>query len=132
MIDEGTAKGKVRVIGILPDGTMVVIRSAGKTGTAQKFVDGAYSHSKFVASFLGYVPEDDPQFVLLVMVDEPKGQNYYGASVAAPAFSEMATQIAEILNVKPKGDPVQVPPVPAVAQPLVQAPSSAQAQEAPL
>jgi stage V sporulation protein D (sporulation-specific penicillin-binding protein) len=45
---------------------------AGKTGTAQKFVDGAYSHTQFVASFIGFMPAEDPAFVALVMVDDPK------------------------------------------------------------
>ncbi len=73
---------------------------AGKTGTAQKFVDGAYSHTKFVASFLGFMPAEDPAFVTLVMVDEPHGK-YYGAEVAAPSFANVGKQIAQIINLQP-------------------------------
>ncbi|MBI4455624.1 MAG: transpeptidase family protein [Acidobacteria bacterium] len=62
--------------------------AAGKTGTAQKFVDGVYSHSRFVASFVGFAPADNPAVVTLVMIDEPKG-TIYGGSVAAPVFKEI-------------------------------------------
>jgi len=98
VVDEGTAAGRIDIPGFT---------AAGKTGTAQKFVDGAYSNKKFVASFIGYVPEEDPQFVLLVMVDEPRGNQYYGAQVAAPAFSEMSKQIVEVLNLTPRSLPAE-------------------------
>lgn len=75
---------------------------AGKTGTAQKVVNGEYSKEKFVASFVGYLPEENPQFIMLVMVDEPKGKQYYGGQVAAPAFSEMSKLIAQYLNLDPQ------------------------------
>ncbi|WP_018291303.1 penicillin-binding protein 2 [Verrucomicrobium sp. 3C] len=80
---------------------------AGKTGTAQKAVGGSYGHGRYVSSFIGYLPEEDPQFVLLVMVDEPKGARYYGGEVAAPAFSTMAAQIAEALGVVPRSAPAR-------------------------
>jgi cell division protein FtsI/penicillin-binding protein 2 len=87
---------------------------AGKTGTAQKFVDGAYSHTKFVSSFIGFLPADDPQFVALVMVDEPNTKHYYGAEVSAPVFADMARQIAQILNI-PEDQPETLPPAPALS-----------------
>jgi cell division protein FtsI/penicillin-binding protein 2 len=65
---------------------------AGKTGTAQK-VDpetGTYSETEFVASFVGFAPAQDPQLLVSVVVDNPKGGNYYGGTVAAPAFGEIA------------------------------------------
>jgi cell division protein FtsI (penicillin-binding protein 3)/stage V sporulation protein D (sporulation-specific penicillin-binding protein) len=74
---------------------------AGKTGTAQKFINGNYSREKYLSSFIGFLPVEDPQFVVLVMVDEPKGREYYGGQVAAPAFSEMSQQIAQYLNLVP-------------------------------
>jgi cell division protein FtsI (penicillin-binding protein 3) len=64
---------------------------AGKTGTAQK-VDpetGTYSESEFVASFVGFAPAQDPQLLVSIVVDNPKG-DYYGGTVAAPAFGEIA------------------------------------------
>ena len=62
---------------------------AGKTGTAQKVVDGTYSDSQYVASFVGFAPAQDPQLLVAVVVDNPKG-DYYGGTVAAPAFGEIA------------------------------------------
>jgi cell division protein FtsI (penicillin-binding protein 3) len=62
---------------------------AGKTGTAQKVVDGVYSETKFVASFVGYAPAEDPRLLVAIVVDEPQG-DYYGGTVAAPAFGEIA------------------------------------------
>jgi cell division protein FtsI/penicillin-binding protein 2 len=62
---------------------------AGKTGTAQKVIDGTYSDTQFVASFVGFAPAEDPELLVSVAVDEPKG-DYYGGTVAAPAFGEIA------------------------------------------
>jgi cell division protein FtsI (penicillin-binding protein 3)/stage V sporulation protein D (sporulation-specific penicillin-binding protein) len=73
----------------------------GKTGTAQKIVDGAYSHTQFVSSFIGFMPAEDPAFVALVMVDNPHTRNYYGAEVSAPVFASIARQVAQILNIPP-------------------------------
>jgi cell division protein FtsI (penicillin-binding protein 3)/stage V sporulation protein D (sporulation-specific penicillin-binding protein) len=88
---DGTAKG-IKIPGY---------SFAGKTGTAQKFVNGAYSHTQFVSSFIGFMPAQDPAFVALVMVDNPKTAKYYGAEVSAPAFANIAGQIAQILNIAP-------------------------------
>ena len=62
--------------------------SGGKTGTAQKVVDGTYSHDKFIGSFAGFAPADAPRLVVVVSVDEPQGA-YYGGTVAAPAAREI-------------------------------------------
>jgi cell division protein FtsI/penicillin-binding protein 2 len=62
---------------------------AGKTGTAEKVVDGVYSKTKFVPSFVGFAPAENPQLLVSVAVDEPQG-DYYGGTVAAPAFGEIA------------------------------------------
>jgi cell division protein FtsI (penicillin-binding protein 3)/stage V sporulation protein D (sporulation-specific penicillin-binding protein) len=76
---------------------------AGKTGTAQKFVDGAYSHTQHVSSFIGFLPTENPGFVALVMIDSPhtKANQDYGAEVSAPVFADMAPQIAQVLNIPP-------------------------------
>ncbi len=66
----------------------------GKTGTAQKIVDGAYSHGHFVASFVGYVERGDKMVTILVSVDDPHPV-YYGGSVAAPLFKKMAEKVLE-------------------------------------
>ena len=62
--------------------------SAGKTGTAQKFVAGSYSKTRYVASFAGFAPADDPLLASVVVINEPKGA-YYGGVVAAPAFKQI-------------------------------------------
>jgi cell division protein FtsI/penicillin-binding protein 2 len=64
------------------------ITAAGKTGTAQKVVDGTYSHSKFVASFIGFAPVEDPKLAVVVTVDEPHPA-YYGGVVSGPVFKEV-------------------------------------------
>jgi cell division protein FtsI (penicillin-binding protein 3) len=73
---------------------------AGKTGTSQKVVGGTYSDTQFVASFVGFAPAQDPELLVAVVVDEPKG-DYYGGSVAAPAFGEIAKFALQYLGVKP-------------------------------
>jgi cell division protein FtsI/penicillin-binding protein 2 len=73
---------------------------AGKTGTAQKVVDGTYSDTKFVASFIGFAPAMNPKLLVSVVVDEPQG-DYYGGSVAAPAFGEIATYALPHLGIPP-------------------------------
>ncbi|HEU4737808.1 MAG TPA: penicillin-binding protein 2 [Solirubrobacterales bacterium] len=62
---------------------------AGKTGTAEKAEDGEYSDTKYVASFIGFAPAQNPQLLAAVIVDEPQGE-IYGGSVAAPAFGQIA------------------------------------------
>jgi cell division protein FtsI (penicillin-binding protein 3) len=74
---------------------------AGKTGTAQKVIDGTYSDTQFVASFVGYAPAENPQLLVAFVVDDPKG-NYYGATVAAPAFGEIAKFALPYLGIPPQ------------------------------
>jgi cell division protein FtsI (penicillin-binding protein 3) len=62
---------------------------AGKTGTAQVAENGGYSKTKYIASFIGFAPAQNPQFLCAVIVDEPQGE-IYGGSVAAPAFGQIA------------------------------------------
>jgi cell division protein FtsI (penicillin-binding protein 3) len=73
---------------------------AGKTGTAQKAIRGGYAPDKFIASFGGYVPADRPRLVILVMVDEPRGEQF-GGVIAAPAFREIAEATLHYLRVPP-------------------------------
>ncbi len=62
---------------------------AGKTGTAQVAENGGYSKTKYIASFIGFAPAQNPQLLAAVIVNEPQGE-IYGGSVAAPAFGEIA------------------------------------------
>jgi cell division protein FtsI (penicillin-binding protein 3) len=75
---------------------------AGKTGTAQIAENGTYSETKFVASFIGFAPAQDPRLLVAVIVDQPQGGNYYGGSVAAPAFGKIAAFALPYLGVPPQ------------------------------
>ena len=76
---------------------------AGKTGTTQKIIDGKYSTTHHVASFVGFFPASRPQVVLSVIVDDAKvpGGTAYGRVVAAPAFHHIAEQLIQYLDIKP-------------------------------
>lgn len=76
--------------------------AAGKTGTAQKIdpKTHAYSATKYIGSFVGFAPVDNPSVVIIVVIDEPVG-SYHGGDVAAPVFREIAEQILPGLNVEP-------------------------------
>ncbi len=74
---------------------------AGKTGTANIAIDGNYSDSEYVASFVGMVPASDPQLLGLVVVDEPQG-SIYGGSVAAPAFQKIVGWAVPYFGISPR------------------------------
>ena len=81
-------------------------RVAGKTGTAQKIVDGRYSTSEYNASFVGFVPSEAPAFVIVVVIDSPHGPNlYYGSSVAAPIFRRITDAALRHYGVAPTINP---------------------------
>ena len=81
---------------------------AGKTGTAQKVSGGrGYKENKHVASFIGFVPAESPELVVLVAIDEPEGIQY-GGIVAAPAFKAIAETSLRYLN-SPKKNDVEIP-----------------------
>jgi len=87
---------------------------AGKTGTAQVPGVGGYEPNVYVSSFLGFAPAVHPAFGMLVMVYEPKGDNYYGAEVAAPVFQQLGAKILHYLDV-PYDLPLPATPLPAPA-----------------
>ena len=73
-------------------------RVAGKTGTAQKYQDGRIAAGKYVASFVGYFPANDPKYLALVVIDEPKGE-YYGSTVAAPYAKQVFEGIIKLKGI---------------------------------
>ena len=89
------AQMKTILAGVVQEGTgkqanVEGFQAAGKTGTAQKIEpNGQYSHTKFMASFVGFVPVDRPRLCIVVVMDEPKFP-YYGGVVAAPVFKRVA------------------------------------------
>lgn len=81
---------------------------AGKTGTANKIVNGGYSETMYVSSFIGFTPVERPAFVLLVSIDEPEygfipgiGKRHHGGTCAAPAFREIAKRSLEYMGITP-------------------------------
>src|SRR5216117_252155 len=76
--------------------------AAGKTGTAQKIDQKtrAYSATKYIGSFVGFAPGNNPAVVIIVVIDEPQG-SYHGGDVAAPVFREIAEQILPDMSVTP-------------------------------
>ncbi len=75
---------------------------AGKTGTGQifDFATGKYSNSAYVSLFVGYVPAENPKISILILLDQPKG-SYYGGTVAAPVFKEIASKVLPYLSIPP-------------------------------
>lgn len=75
-------------------------RVAGKTGTSRKAIRGGYG-DEYVTVFAGLVPASDPKFAIVVMVDEPAGDSYYGGTVSAPVFSIVADKALHLMNIAP-------------------------------
>jgi len=74
-------------------------RVGGKTGTAQKYEDGHVAQGKYVSSFCGFFPANNPEYLALIIVDEPQG-TYYGSAVAAPVAAEIFKDIIQIKNIQ--------------------------------
>lgn len=100
VVTRGTGKGFTEVEGFTV---------AGKTGTAQKLVNGAYSHTDYNVSFTAFVPSRRPVFAITVVVDTPRNGFYYGGSVAGPIFKKIATAALRHQGVPPTVFPA--PPV---------------------
>ena len=90
-IEDGTAR-KARVSGY---------RVGGKTGTVHKVGPRGYEDNKYVALFAGVAPVDDPRIVTVVVINDPKGEQYGGGAVAAPVFSAVTQATLRLLNVPP-------------------------------
>lgn len=89
--EEGTAN-KAKVPGY---------RVAGKTGTVHKVGANGYEENNYLSWFAGFAPASDPKIAMVVVVDEPKGEEYYGGAVAAPVFSAVMGGILRVKNVVP-------------------------------
>ncbi len=90
-LDDGTAT-RARVPGY---------RVGGKTGTVHKVGPQGYAKDRYVALFAGIAPVDDPRIVSVVVINEPKGEDYGGGVAAAPVFSAIADGALRLLNVPP-------------------------------
>ena len=89
--DEGTA----------PRARVDEYRVAGKTGTAHRLVDGQYQADSYMSLFAGFAPASDPDIILVVMINDPKGVDYYGGAVAAPVFAAVMGGALRFRNVIP-------------------------------
>jgi cell division protein FtsI (penicillin-binding protein 3) len=76
-------------------------RVAGKTGTVKKTAAGGYLEDSYVAVFAGIAPVSAPRLVMVVMIDQPRQNGYYGGQVAAPVFSEVLTHALRLMNISP-------------------------------
>jgi cell division protein FtsI (penicillin-binding protein 3) len=93
------------------------VRISAKTGTAQvsSAKTGTYSESDFIASLIGIFPTDDPQYIVYVVVQNPRGQSYYGSQIAAPIFHDVAVSLMDTGGIPRSGTTVAPSPRPAAA-----------------
>ncbi len=76
---------------------------AGKTGTAEKIIDGKYSDTQNIASFAGFLPARNPAITIVVSIDEPQGQFRTGGVVASPVFRRIGEEAIRYLGIPPEG-----------------------------
>lgn len=79
-----------------------VTRLAGKTGTAQVPEKGKYSRNRYVASFIGFWPYEEPKYLMLLVIGEPSGGIYYGGELACPPFKSIVEEMAELDYLAPE------------------------------
>ncbi|GGZ39631.1 MULTISPECIES: penicillin-binding transpeptidase domain-containing protein [Shewanella] len=80
---------------------------AGKSGTSRKAIAGGYGDD-YVALFAGVAPANNPRLAMVVVINEPKGDRYYGGVVAAPVFGKVMSGALQMLNVEPVSDDARV------------------------
>ena len=103
--------------GTAPKAALEHYSVAGKTGTAQKAGVGGYLPGKYISSFMGFFPADDPELCISIVMDEPK-TGYYGGQIAAPVFKQIAGRAANYLNIRPDREVIDPEPTnPIVATP---------------
>jgi cell division protein FtsI/penicillin-binding protein 2 len=107
VISESAAKSTVTALktvvspeGTAPKAMLEHYSAAGKTGTAQKAGVGGYLPGKYISSFMGFFPADNPELCISIVMDEPK-KGYYGGQIAAPVFKQIAERAANYLNIRP-------------------------------
>lgn len=103
--EEASAKLASLLEGVVANGSgnkayIAGYKVGGKTGTAQKYENGVIASGKYVSSFLGFFPADDPKYLALVIVDEPQGA-YYGSVVAAPCAKKIFEGIIRLRGIQP-------------------------------
>lgn len=86
-------------------------RVIGKTGTVHKSIRGGYSDDRYLSLFAGIAPASDPRYVMVVLIDEPRGDHHYGGVVAAPVFAKVMEGAFRILNIAPDNLPAITSPI---------------------
>ena len=74
---------------------------AGKTGTVKKSGAGGYLEDSYISVFAGLAPATNPRLIMVVMVNEPRGEEYYGGAVAAPVFSRVMSGALRLMDIPP-------------------------------
>ncbi len=97
----GMMEGVVSTEGTARRAAVAHFRVAGKTGTSHKLIDGRYADKRYVSSFAGIAPVSDPRFVMVVVVDDPHSEQYYGGYVAAPVFSAVMAEVLRLYDISP-------------------------------
>lgn len=107
--EETSAKVRAALESVVSNGTgrtayIDGYRVGGKTGTAQKVENGRYLVNNYILSFIGFLPADDPQIVVYVAIDNPKGVNQFGGVIAGPPAKAILEDAIKALNIeKPSG-----------------------------
>jgi cell division protein FtsI (penicillin-binding protein 3) len=87
--------------GTAPQAQIAGYRVGGKTGTAQKVINGRYSQTHYVGNFVGIAPMSNPRFVIAVAIDDPIGAGHWGGTVASPTFATLAANALRAANIPP-------------------------------
>ena len=111
VFDEADVRAVIRMMqgvttedGTAPKARVNGFAVAGKTGTARKAIVGGYDDTRHVAFFAGMAPVDDPKVVVVVVIDEPKGEFIGGGEVAAPVFSRVVSRSLRLMGIAPRTD----------------------------
>jgi cell division protein FtsI (penicillin-binding protein 3) len=125
VISEETARSVINMMVTVTEkggtGTQAAIpgyRVAGKTGTALKYMDGGYSKTERIGSFIGLVPADNPRLAMSIVVDGPSKGSRYGGTTAGPVFSEIATSALRLMGVPPDPALIDAKPEPQIKEDL--------------
>ncbi len=101
VVDESTARSVTDILcAVVEEGSGTAaafndMKIAGKTGTAQKVVNGSYSTSAVIATFVGFFPAEKPDYLIMLMIDEPKS-GYWASTIVAPVFKEIAQSLYQM------------------------------------
>ena len=101
IVDASTARRVTEILcSVIEEGSGTAaafngVKIAGKTGTAQKVIDGKYSNRSIITTFVGYFPADDPEYLIMLLIDEPKS-GYWASTIVAPVFREVAQSVHQM------------------------------------